>query len=57
MRAAAPDRSSDGFVDVEELYDYVKKEVPPVAAKQRGASQTPAKLGSGKGMIVSKRVE
>lgn len=57
MRGAAPDRNSDGMVDAEELYDYLKKEVPPVALRQRQAPQTPMKLGSGKGMIVSKRIE
>jgi len=57
MRGAAPDRNTDGFVDAEELYEYLREEVPPVALRIRQAPQTPAKQGSGKGMIVSKRVE
>ena len=57
MRGAALDINGDGFLDVDELYVYVKKEVPPVAMRQREAGQTPVKQGSGKGMIVSKLVQ
>jgi len=57
MRGAAPDKNGDGMVCADELYAYLKREIPPVARQLRNAPQNPVIQGSGKGVVVSKRVE
>lgn len=57
MRGAAPDINGDGYVDGQELYEYLKKEIPAVALKMRNVTQTPVMQGNGKGVIISKRIQ
>lgn len=53
MRGVA-DKNGDGYVDVQELFNYLEQEVPPIARQKHGAQQEPVKYGDGNGFILTK---
>lgn len=57
MRGAADSQKGDSYVYVDELFEYVKKEVPSTALQKYGVEQVPTRQGTGKGIKVTKRIQ
>jgi hypothetical protein len=57
MRGAAAREGRD-YIDANDLFEYVRREVPLVADKTLGVQQNPSKGGGdGKGLIISRRIQ
>lgn len=48
--------SDDGYVEVDRLFGYLSKEVPAIALRTRGATQTPVLFGDGRNIKLTRCV-
>lgn len=57
MRGKGVDLNRDGFVDLDELFRYIKSEVTATSRQISPAEQSPVMIGLGKGLRLTRAVE